>query len=409
MKSDFDALIRKRSLQAVVVVGGHDYNAPRDYLTNGAKIGGGLVVKPLATETVILANPMEVEEAAKSGLRVFSYNDFGWAELVLAAEGNRTKAELVMWGRLLQHLDVPAGRIGVYGVGEVSQYIEFARMLGVALPHYQFVGEVGMPLFDEAYSTKGADELARIQSVAERTTAVQQATWDFISRHRAQGDVVVNDTGEALTIGAVRRFIRRELLDRDLEDTGLIFAQGRDGGIPHSLGEDAQALRLGQAIVFDLFPREYGGGYHHDTTRTWSIGYASDEVTAVYQQVMDAFDVAVDNFRVGMPAHLLQEAVQTYFEAGGHPTQRSTPGTTTGYVHGLGHGIGLNVHERPSISHTQREDRLLAGSVITIEPGLYYPDKGYGVRIEDVFYVQENGELVSLSPFHKELVLPLKG
>src|SRR5690606_38243854 len=107
--------------------------------------------------------------------------------------------------------------------------------------------------------------------------------------------------------------------------------------------------------------------------------------------------------------HLLQEMVQDYFESKGHPTQRSAPGTPVGYVHGLGHGVGLNIHERPSINHTQKEDRLLHGCVITIEPGLYYPEKGYGMRIEDTFYINENGELLSLSPFHKELILPLKG
>jgi Xaa-Pro aminopeptidase len=282
------------------------------------------------------------------------------------------------------------------------------RLLSEAHPQYRFVGEMGMTLFDEAYVTKDADELVTIRSVAARTSEVLAATWEFIAGHRAEGDVVVTADGSPLTIGDVKRFVRRALLDRDLEDTDMIFAQGRDGGFPHSRGESGMPLRLGQAIVFDLFPRELGGGYHHDTTRTWSIGYAAPEVEQAYRQVMDAFEIAIEVFRPNMAASALQEAVQDYFERAGHPTARSAPGTTIGYVHGLGHGVGLNIHERPSIGHLSK-DTLAAGSVITIEPGLYYPEQGYGVRVEDTFYVDAGGTLTGLTDFHKELVLPLRG
>jgi Xaa-Pro aminopeptidase len=124
---------------------------------------------------------------------------------------------------------------------------------------------------------------------------------------------------------------------------------------------------------------------------------------------MDAFDIAVDSFRVGQPTHMLQDAVLDYFESKGHPTPRSTPGTMEGYVHSLGHGVGLNIHERPSITHVQKTDIFQAGNVVSIEPGLYYPERGYGVRIEDLCYVDESGQLVHLTDFHKDLVLPLRG
>ena len=77
-------------------------------------------------------------------------------------------------------------------------------------------------------------------------------------------------------------------------------------------------------------------------------------------------------------------------------------------MHSLGHGAGLNIHERPSISHLSKEDIFQKGNFITIEPGLYYPDRGFGVRIEDSFIIDDSGALISVTPFHKELVLPLK-
>lgn len=408
MKSDLDQLMAERSLEAIVVTGEAHDNPPRYYLSGGAHVTGGYIIKKRGDAPVMVVNGMETEEAAKSGLRVLSQDDLGWAELMKEAEGNATKATVAFWGRLIEHFQIPPGKIGVYGAGNIHHYLELMHLLENAYLEHDFVGEMGMTLFDQAYVTKDADEMLRIRSVAARTSAVLQETWDFIAAHRAEGDQAVAEDGTPLTIGDVKRFVRRALLDRDLEDTDMIFAQGRDGGFPHSRGEADMPLRLGQAIVFDLFPRELGGGYHHDSTRTWSIGYATPEVEQAYRQVMDAFDIAVETFRPGIAASALQEAAQDYFEKLGHPTARSQPGTSVGYVHSLGHGVGLNIHERPSLGHLSK-DTLQPGNVISIEPGLYYPEQRFGIRVEDTFYVSENGELISLTDFHKELVLPLSG
>src|SRR5664279_1914813 len=407
MKSDLDQLMANRSLDAIIVAGDEHANPPRYYLTNGAMVTGGYVLKKRGSDPIMVVNPMEIEEAAKSGLQVYSNNDFDWGALYKEMDGDLTKATVIFWKRLLLRIGVESGKIGVYGAGTINHYLELIRLVEAQYPEYQFVGEMGMSLFEEAYVTKDAAEISRIRSVAQRTSAVWQATWDFIADHRSEGETVVKEDGSPLTIGEVKHFVRRELLDRDLEDDAMIFAEGRDGGFPHSRGEADMPLKLGQPIVFDLFPRELGGGYFHDSTRTWAIGYATPEVQQAYNEVMDAFDVAVDNFRLNLPASRLQEAVQDYFESKGHPTTRSNPATTVGYVHSLGHGVGLNIHERPGIGHLSK-DKLQAGNVISIEPGLYYPDRGFGVRVEDLCYVDATGNLISLSDFHKDLVLPLK-
>ena len=275
-------------------------------------------------------------------------------------------------------------------------------------PQYQFVGEMGMTLFDEAYVTKDADEIARIRSVAARTSAVWQATWDFIAAHRAEGETVVKDDGSPLTIGDVKRFVRRELLDRDLEDDAMIFAQGRDGGFPHSRGEAEHAAQAGSADCLRPVPARTGRRLlprQHPHLVDW-LRHAGSRA---------GVSAGHGRFRRGgrqLPrqharAKVLQEAVQDYFESKGHPTTRSNPATSVGYVHSLGHGVGLNIHERPSIGHLSK-DTLQPGNVISIEPGLYYPERGFGVRIEDLCYVDASGELVDLTDFHKELVLPLE-
>jgi Xaa-Pro aminopeptidase len=408
MKSDLDRLMEARGLAGLVVECSEAFSAERDYLTGGVAITGGKIVKKRGSDPILIVNPMETEEAKKSGLQTLSYTDLGWQDLIKEAEGNWIEAEVPFWERCLGAAGIDGGKIGIYGVGSLNEIIDIVARVGAAYPRYTLSGESGMTIFQEAYLTKDADEIARLKDIGVRTAEVLQETWDFIASHRAQGELVVNDDGVALTIGAVKRFVRRALLDRELEEHGMIFAQGRDGGFPHSRGEKGDALRLGQAIVFDLFPRELGGGYFHDCTRTWSIGYATDDVQRAYDEIIEAFDMAVEIIRPGMATKDVQEQVQTVLESKGHKTSRSDPGTNEGYVHSLGHGIGMNIHERPSLSHLSN-DTFAVGNVLTIEPGLYYPDRGFGMRVEDSYYLSADAGLVSLTPFHRDLVLPLRG
>ncbi len=408
MKSDLDQLMAARELQAIVVVGDELYSAGRDYLSNGARITGGLVIKRRGAAPVLVVNPMEIEEARDSGLQAISWYDLGWAQLLQENDGDRDRTQVGMWQRALQRLQVPPGRIGIYGTAAVHRFIELLPELR-NLEGYDFCGERGMTLLDEAAMTRDAAEMQRIRRVAAGTNATLRATWDFIASHRAVDDIVCDAQGDALTIGALRRFVRRTLLDYDLEDTGMILAQGRDAGFPHSRGQDDQPLRCGQTLVFDLFPREHGGGYHHDVTRTWCPGHLPDEIADIYETVSRAFQVALDAWdEPGQPARELQEAVLDFFEGAGYPTPRSEPGSEVGYVHSLGHGLGMAIHERPSLSHTS-DDCLQVGNVISIEPGLYYPERGFGLRLEDTLTIDESGALVPLTDFHKRVLLPLQG
>ncbi len=410
MKSDIDRLMAARGLDALVVIVDEHYSPQFDYLAGKAHVTRALAFKDWQAAPVLVVSGMEVEEAAATGLTVYSFTDLGYADLLKEHAGDSFKAMIGLWGNCLAKFGTPNGRIGVYGVVDLEYYTELIRGLEAAYPQYDFVGESSTNLFAEAARTKDEEELRRLRSVATRTSEVVRLTWDYIAGHRADAsELVVKRDGSPLTIGEVKRFVRRSLLDRDLEDTGMIFAQGRDAGFPHSRGRDDEPLRLGASIVFDLFPREIGGGYYHDMTRTWCIGYAPDEVREAYHHVMEAFEVAVELFGVGRPVHTMQEAVQDYFEGRKHPTSRSQPTSAEGYVHSLGHGIGLNIHESYSISHLNQKDTFEVGNVITIEPGLYYPDRGFGIRVEDSMVIAPDGQLVSLTDVPKDLILPLRG
>jgi Xaa-Pro aminopeptidase len=125
-------------------------------------------------------------------------------------------------------------------------------------------------------------------------------------------------------------------------------------------------------------------------------------VLSVYRQVSGSL-------RAGTPCKQYQALTCELFEKRGHPTVVSNPGTQVGYVHGLGHGVGLNIHERPFFSLIPgEEDVLPAGAVVTIEPGLYYPERGLGMRLEDTYWVRPDGKAEVLAEYPLDLVLPVR-
>ena len=407
MKSDIDRLMRERDLDAFIVFGGEEFNSARYYLSNGAKITHGTIVKARDGETLLVCSGVEYAEAQKSGLPVKTSAELGYHDRLQEADNKATAATALFFGDLLRAVGLRSGRVGLYGSWQVNKTIRLYQLLATQ-SQYEFVAEGSPTVIETAMLTKDAQEIARMKSVARRSNAVMQAVWDFLGGLRQAGEFLLDEAGERVTIGMVKDLARRELMARGLEDTGMIFAQGADGGSPHSRGEADMPLQAGQAIVFDLFPRELGGGYHHDMTRTWCVGYAPPEVQAAYDTVREAFDIAIEAYGLNKPAHLMQEIVQDHFEARGHATSRSDPKTLHGYMHSLGHGVGIDIHERPSISHLARKDIFEIGNVFSIEPGLYYPDQGFGVRVEDLFVIDETGQLVSLTTFRKDLVIPLR-
>ena len=166
-------------------------------------------------------------------------------------------------------------------------------------------------------------------------------------------------------------------------------------------------LALGKTIVFDIFLQEPGGGYHFDFTRTWCLGFAPEKEQRLYDDVRRVFDQLMNHeMEANMRFKILQDRTCDLFEDLGHKTIRQDPLTEEGYVHGIGHGIGLDIHELPF--SRSPEVLLQPGVIVTIEPGLYYPDQEMGCRIEDTVYVHPDGTLEVLADYSHDLVLPIE-
>jgi Xaa-Pro aminopeptidase len=409
MRSDLDRLMAERHIDAFIIPPIEAKSTPRDYLTGGAK-ADAVVVKKQGEVPILIVNLMEREEAAKSGLAVMTYDDFN-VEAIYRQHGRGTRAAwAAIWLSIFEKLSLQ-GRVTFYGMVDIQRSMGLLRVVQERLGgHVEVILDELPDIFDLAYETKDAEELEKMRDVGRRASEVMRVTRDWLSSHRAVNGQIVNVEGKPLTIGAVKRYVRYQLLERDLEHTkDMIFAQGRDCGLPHSVGESDEILRPGESLIFDLFPRCLNTSYYHDTTRTWSLGYAREELERDFQTVRDIYFRSLEGILLGRPTHELGKQVCEWFEAAGHATRLNTPQTQEGYIHALGHGLGLEVHESPTIGHNTIDSMIFrAGNMVTIEPGLYYPSKGYGVRIEDTVYVDEAGQIHNLTDCPYDLVIPLQ-
>lgn len=407
MKSDLDRLMAARDLNGITVFGPAEHNTPLNYMTNSARISDGIVVKKAGQPPALICGLMERDEAAKSGLPVSIYPDYDLNRL-MKESASPFEARVKMLGLILEQHGI-TGTVAFYGQGDPGQELIRLTELSKLLPGLTITGETTTTIFDEAFMTKDQQEVAALKSVAERANQVFSLTLDFIKTHKVKDSTLVKSDGRPLTIRDVKRFVRGQLIEFDLEDHGgMIFAQGHDAGVPHSRGEDGDALMLGKSIIFDFSPTDLDTGYYHDMTRTFCLGFAPPEVQQAYDEVSHAFHDILESITLGDNYNSYQGRVCDFFEEKGHKTVRSDYGVKNGYVHGLGHGLGLEIHERPSM-YSYSTDVVQPNQVVTIEPGLYYPERDFGVRVEDTVYVDDKGEVHSLTPVSKDLIIPMQG
>jgi Xaa-Pro aminopeptidase len=410
MKSDLDQLMTDQHLDAILVTGPAQHNPAMVYFTGGAHLTHADLIMKRGSEPVLFHYPMERDEAAGTGMATRNIGDYKMGELLKQTNGNFLQAEILRYQKMFSDLGLSDGRIGVYGKTDAGEAFSVFSGLQKALPGLTLLGQVGDSILLKAMATKGEAEIERMRRIGRTTVEVVALVADFLTSHAAQNEVLVKKNGSPLTIGDVKSKINLWLAERGAENPeGTIFAIGRDAGVPHSSGNPDDYLRLGQTIIFDIFPCEAGGGYYYDFTRTWCLGYAPDEVQKIYEQVYSVYRQVMNDLKAGSACRDYQKLACDMFEEFGHPTIQSNPQTETGYVHSLGHGLGLHIHEYPRLTMAAGvEDRLDPGSVVTVEPGLYYPERGLGVRLEDTVWVRPDGQMEILAEYPLDLVLPMR-
>ncbi len=410
MKKDIDGLMQARELDALIITGGAAHNPAMFYFTGGGHISQADLIKKRGYDPILFCNPMERDEAAKTGLETRNLAEYRFLDLLKECNGDMLQATVLRYKKMLTDLGITSGRVAVYGKVDAGLSYGVFAGLQAAMPELTIVGELDDTVLLLAMATKDAAEVERIRKMGQVTVSVVSSVADYLTSQRVNGEMLVHADGTPVTVGDVKRRIDLGLMERGAENPeGTIFAIGRDAGVPHSAGNPRDPIRLGQTIVFDIYPCEAGGGYFYDFTRTWCLGYARDETLALYEDVLAVYQQIMGELVSGGNCPDYQKRTCELFEERGHPTVQSNPQTQEGYVHSLGHGLGLHVHERPWFrSIASPADRLDSGSVVTIEPGLYYPERGMGVRLEDTVWVRPDGKMEILAEFPLDLVLPMK-
>ena len=297
------------------------------------------------------------------GTRVF-LTDFRYTEQVeqeVSSEFERITANQALTTEVIDHL--PEGALRVGYESETVTVDEHDRI------REQFPERV---------------ELVAVKGLVEKMRAVKdEQEIELI----AASQKIADEAFEALLAGGLEGRTERELalaLEHDMRLRGAespsfdsIVAGGAHGALPHASPRDVR-VASGQLVVIDWGARYRG--YCSDCTRTVAVGDPGPEALEAYELVLGAQQVGLDEVRAGGDGKAIDKAVRDIIYGAGHEGH---------YGHGLGHGVGLDIHEAPTLSF-RAEDTLQAGNVVTVEPGVYLPGK-FGIRIEDLVVVTDDG------------------
>ena len=245
------------------------------------------------------------------------------------------------------------------------------------------------PRFERRRRVKAGAELDGIRRASRAAEAGMAAAAALLARARPAGDVLHAD-GEALTSERLQREIRAAVTARDCRLDELIAAGGAQGVEGHHPGSGP--LAPGVPIVVDVWPQDRASGCWSDMTRTFVVGTPADDVVAWHGLARDALARTAALLAPGITGRELWEVACDVFEAAGEPTQRDPQGREPlrdGFFYSLGHGVGLEVHEAPTLGRSGR-DPLVPGDVVALEPGTGRHGYG-GARVEDLFLVTEDG------------------
>ncbi len=205
--------------------------------------------------------------------------------------------------------------------------------------------------------------------------------------------------GKRLTCERLRTLVDTACLQRGAIAFATICAGGDQACDPHCAGSGP--LRADELIIVDVFPQVSKTGYFGDMTRTFLKGRASDAQKRLVAAVAEAQRRVLATLKAGVNGKRAHLAAMDYFVSQGYETGQ-TNGVYSGFFHGTGHGLGLDVHEPPRVS-SRAPERLRKGTVVTVEPGLYYPGLG-GCRIEDVVQIEREGyRKLSRAPYRWHL------
>jgi len=363
--------------QALVLYGATELGPPHfsgDILwRTGFKAPDPFPLVEIEGRTYLLLSPLELERAEKEAradeiIPIMDYirrlqngTDLDATTLFLEDQG-------------VTHVIIPA-----------SFPYDFGKLL-----ESKFAVEVRKPPFYPGRARKTDWEIGEIEKAQRAVEGAVSRAREFLEGCRIEGDLIYCEK-RAVTSELLRKVIDDTLFAQGFFGVDTIVASGIQAADPHCIGSGPLFAR--SAIVLDVFPLSISTHYYADQTRTVFKGEPSKELKDMYQAVLEAQLGALARVKAGMNGKEIHEWVVKFFESKGYPRDIAAR-PMEGFFHGVGHGVGIDIHEPPLISGTPcvLEER----NVVTVEPGLYYSRaRGHipagGIRIEDMVVVERDG------------------
>jgi Xaa-Pro aminopeptidase len=330
----------------------------------------------------VVTNVLEEDRiaAAAPDLERLLVTDLGWDELL--AEGRSyADAELEVWVRA----------VGRMGIGSALVPADFPLALADRIRAAGVKLHVDAELFADRRRAKTAAELAGIRRAAAAGMAAIREAVQILREARPDGEVLRHD-GEVLTSEALRGRIRETCarLGAPAPADIIVAAQGPGAPVGHDPGSGPLAPSV--PICLDVWPQDEASGCWADMTRTLVVGHVPGGLVELHALVLEAHRRALAALRAGVRGVDVYGAACDVFEAAGHPTQRTKAAgehLAHGFYFGLGHGVGLEVHEEPALGRSGH-DALVEGDVVAVEPGTVVPELG-AMRVEDLLVVGQDG------------------
>ena len=339
----------------------------------------------------VFASSMEATRIRELGLfDVHVYEELGYDELIESEIDSRElEAQLALRA------------VGSLGLSRATVPRNFPVWLADRLRADGVELDIDQDLFDDRRRAKTEAQVAGFGRAQRAAEAARDACRELLRQSEIRGEELVLD-GEQLTVERVKADMNLVFAAHDTTTDEYIVAPGAQGAVGHDMGSGP--IPPHTPLVVDIFPRDNSSAIYTDMTRTFVVGEVPDDIREWHRLCKEALDKAVAEIREGVEARAVFDVVCDIFEAAGEPTPRTKePGQTLtdGFFHGLGHGVGLEVHEAPGMGRLARK-QLIAGDVVTVEPGLYRAGYG-GVRLEDIVLVTENGaDVITDYPYDLE-------
>jgi Xaa-Pro aminopeptidase len=327
----------------------------------------------------VFANSMEGGRLRALGLfDVHLHEELGFDELVASGlDYSELRAQLALRG------------VGSLGLKRASVPETFPVWLADRLRAAGVELEVDQGLFDDRRRSKTEAQITGMRRAQKAAEAAMDACRELLRRAAISGDDLLLD-GEPLTVERVKADMNATFAAHDTTADEYIVGPGAQGAVGHDMGSGP--IRVGVPVVVDIWPRDNASAVYTDMTRTFVVGDVPDDVREWHRLCKEALDRALGEIRPGADARTIFDGTCEIFEAAGETTPRTKKAgeaQVDGFFHGLGHGVGLEVHEEPGMGRLA-DKQLVAGDVVTVEPGLYRSGYG-GVRLEDIVLVTEDG------------------